>query len=210
MTGPGPDAVALPADGRFAVADVFYPATGGARAGAVLAGDPQFAATLREHTLWLDEVADYEPGALYRRELPALDAVLAELAELAERRPLDLLVVDGYVDLDPEGRPGLGLHAHRVFGVPVVGVAKTAFRGASHAVEVRRGGSTRPLYVTSAGLPPTQAAMMVQQMAGRFRLPDAVRRADQLSRGAHPSPGPSPAPHRPAAIHSCPNFVARK
>lgn len=32
--------------------------------------------------------------------------------------------------LDPEGREGLGSHVHREFGVPVLGVAKTAFRSA--------------------------------------------------------------------------------
>jgi deoxyinosine 3'endonuclease (endonuclease V) len=34
-------------------------------------------------------------------------------------------MVDGYADLDPCGRPGLGAHAHAEFGLPVIGVAKT-------------------------------------------------------------------------------------
>jgi deoxyribonuclease V len=33
-----------------------------------------------------------------------------------------LLVVDGYADLDPAGRPGLGAHAHAEFGIPVIEV----------------------------------------------------------------------------------------
>jgi hypothetical protein len=52
---------------------------------------------------------------------------------------LGLLVIDGYADLDPAGRPGLGAHAHAAFGVPVIGVAKSRFRTASHAVQVLRG-----------------------------------------------------------------------
>jgi len=40
---------------------------------------------------------------------------------------IDLLVIDGYVHLDPHGRPGLGAHAHAEIAVPVIGVAKTAF-----------------------------------------------------------------------------------
>ena len=36
-----------------------------------------------------------------------------------------LLVVDGYADLDPGGRPGLGAHAHAEFGIPVIGLAST-------------------------------------------------------------------------------------
>ena len=50
-----------------------------------------------------------------------------------------LLIVDGYADLDPSGRPGLGAWAYAEFGVPGIGVAKTAFRVATHAVPVARG-----------------------------------------------------------------------
>lgn len=38
-------------------------------------------------------------------------------------------------------------------GVPVIGVAKTAFRTATRAVAAHRGnGATRPLFITAAGL----------------------------------------------------------
>jgi deoxyribonuclease V len=39
---------------------------------------------------------------------------------------MTLLVVDGFADLDPDGGPGLGAHAHAEFAVPVIGVAKSA------------------------------------------------------------------------------------
>jgi deoxyribonuclease V len=76
----------------------------------------------------------------------------------------------------------LGAYAHEAFAVPVIGVAKTAFRGATHAVPVLRGASARPVLVTAAGLPSADAADLVRRMAGRFRIPDALRRADQLAR----------------------------
>jgi deoxyribonuclease V len=155
---------------------VHYPVTGGARAAAVLAADARFALVVAEHVARLAEVAAYRPGHFYARELPALDAVLAQAG------PIDLLVVDGYVDLDPLGAPGLGAHAHARFGVPVIGVAKTAFRTATHAVPVRRGTATRPLYVTAVGLERAEAARLVQAMAGPYRLPDALRRVDRLAR----------------------------
>ena len=72
------------------------------------------------------------------------------------------------------------LHAH--LNVPVIGVAKTTFRTASHAVAVRRGDARRPLYVTSAGIPAERAAALVAGMAGPYRLPDALRRVDALAR----------------------------
>jgi deoxyribonuclease V len=96
---------------------------------------------------------------------------------------LGLLVVDGYADLDPGGRPGLGAHVHAEFGVPVIGVAKTTFRTATHAIPVLRGNSKRPVFVTAAGMPRAEAAELVQLMTGRFRVPDALRRADKLARG---------------------------
>jgi deoxyribonuclease V len=96
-------------------------------------------------------------------------------------------VVNGYADLDSGGRPGLGAHAHAEFGIPVIGVAKTAFRTATHAVPVLRGTSARPLFVTAAGMPRDEAADLVRHMAGQHRLPDAVRRADTLARPGLPA-----------------------
>ncbi|GIH12828.1 endonuclease V [Rugosimonospora africana] len=178
MTAADPDAA--PAGrgraGRYAAVDVHYPPEGGALAAAVLAGDARFANVVAEHVARLTEVAAYRPGHFYARELPALDAVLAGAG------PIDLLIVDGYVDLDPQGSPGLGAHAHARFGVPVIGVAKTAFRTATHAVPVRRGAASRPLYVTAAGVGLTEAAELVRAMTGPYRLPDALRRVDRLAR----------------------------
>jgi deoxyribonuclease V len=164
----------------FAAADVHYPGSGGARAALVLAGDAAFSMVLSERTAFVPEVAPYRPGEFYLRELPPLRAVLDGVRGLA------LLVVDGYADLDPAGRPGLGARAHAELGVPVIGVAKSAFRTATHAVPVLRGTAARPLYVTAAGMPGSEAAELVRRMAGRFRLPDALRRADALARADHP------------------------
>ncbi len=74
--------------------------------------------------------------------------------------------------------PGLGARAHVEFAVPVIGVAKSAFRTVAHAIPVLRGTSARPLYVTAAGMPRSEVASLVQRMADRYRLPDELRRAD--------------------------------
>jgi len=169
--------------GRCGAVDVGYPAGGGATGALVVADGPTFARVVEEAVAHLPVAAPYRPGALYLRELPALLAVVAEVA------PLDLLVVDGFATLAPGGEPGLGAHAHDELGIPVIGVAKAPYRGASHAVPVRRGASARPLWVTSVGLPADEAAALVAGMAGGARLPDALRRADRLSRSPHPGPG---------------------
>ncbi len=164
-----------------AAVDVHYLPAGGAQAAAVLAADAAFAHVLAERTAAVPRVAPYRPGEFYRRELPPIRAVLDDLSGLG------LLVVDGYADLDPAGRPGLGAHAHAEFGIPVIGVAKSQFRTATHAVPVLRGSSARPLFVTAAGMPTADAADLVRRMAGRYRLPDALRRADTLARTPPPA-----------------------
>jgi deoxyribonuclease V len=164
----------------FAAVDVYYPPPGGAVAALVVARDATFSTVVAERTASVAEVEPYQPGQFALRELPPVLAVLADAG------PLDLLVIDGYVHLDPAGRPGLGAHLHAHLGVPIIGVAKTAFHTATHAIPVRRGRATRPLYVTAAGLPATHAATLVHQMTGPYRLPNALRRADTLTRTTTP------------------------
>lgn len=122
-----------------------------------------------------DPPAPYRSGAFYERELPFVVAIIDRL------RPLDLVIVDGYVWLGPE-RPGLGWYVHDRTKLPIVGVAKTRFEGAA-AIEVMRGTSARPLYVTAVGCDAADAANHLRTMHGEFRIPTLVGRADALARG---------------------------
>jgi deoxyribonuclease V len=161
----------------FVAVDVHYLDDFSARAAIVAAPDERFSRINSTETAIVRVDAPYQPGAFYLRELPPLRAIIPTSGRHA------LIVVDGYVTLDPEGRPGLGQHVHTEFGVPVIGVAKTPFKTATHAAQVRRGRSSRPLYVTAAGIGVVDAARVVGEMAGRFRLPDALKLADRLARG---------------------------
>jgi deoxyribonuclease V len=115
-----PDGEPVEIFARCGAVDVYYPPSGGARAALVVAADPAFDTVVDERVAWLAQVASYEPGAFFRRELPATRAVLNGVPNM------DLLIVDGYVDLDPAGRPGLGAKLHDELGVPVIGVDKAA------------------------------------------------------------------------------------
>jgi deoxyribonuclease V len=163
--------------GIFAAVDVHYLGAAGARAALLTATDPRFSVVADSRTTLVPDPGPYRPGEFYLRELPPLRAILLGAEGLT------LIVVDGYVDLDPAGKPGLGAFVHREFKVPVIGVAKTRFLTATHAKQVRRGASARPLFVTAAGLSIADAAALVSEMAGPFRIPDALRRADRLARG---------------------------
>jgi deoxyribonuclease V len=173
----------------FVAVDVHYLQDSRARAAIVTACDRRFSAIARTDTAEVSAGAEYQPGEFYRRELPPLQALIPRSGRLA------LIVVDGFVDLDTKGRPGLGAHVHAEFGVPVIGVAKSPFRTATHAALVLRGRSSRPLYVTAAGMPIADAAHLTREMAGSFRLPDALKLADRLARGLEL---PEPKLSRPA------------
>lgn len=119
----------------------------------------------------------YTSGEFYRRELKYLLAMIGAL----DTWP-DLVVVDGYVWLGA-GRPGLGAHLHKsLSGTPVVGVAKREFQGNSAAIEVLRGTSKRPLYVTAVGIDVGDSAKRIAAMAGVHRIPALLKRADDLAR----------------------------
>lgn len=151
-----------------------------ALAACVLASDWSAATVTREFTSPIRNVASYEPGEFFRRELPCLLAALQHVTE-----PLDAILVDGYVWLDAHARLGLGARLYEAIDrrTPVVGVAKSAFAGSDFALPVLRGNSQRPLWVTAVGIDPQSAASGVRAMHGPFRVPTLLKRADQLCRG---------------------------
>lgn len=167
--------VTLPDRVRLVVTDVAYRDDVGCAAAVVTdRWQSQFATEV--HAALRTPVAPYVPGEFRDRELPCLTAVLDGL------RP-EVVLVDGYVWLDADGRKGLGAWLYEAIGVPVVGVAKTAFHGSPHARHVLRGQSRVPLYVTAVGIDPDEAAAGVAAMHGAHRLPTLLTLADHTARG---------------------------
>lgn len=166
----------------IAFVDVQY-AADHAIAGCVLSRGWSDAVAEREWTVRVAPIAPYEPGQFFKRELPCLLAVL-------ERAPrLEAIVIDGYVWLDEARTPGLGAHLFSALSgvTPVIGVAKTAFKGSPMAVALPRPGSTKPLFVTSAGIEQPRAAELIGALHGAFRIPTMIARVDRLARG-HSTP----------------------
>ena len=164
--------------------DVHYDDTGAAAAALVFASwtDVEPGA---DYTVKLGQVGEYEPGKFYLRELPPLLAVIDQLPD-----SVHTFVLDAYCHLDADGSPGLGAYLlerlpPRFGAAPtVVGVAKNRFRGTTHAAEVRRGESARPLFVTSIGLPYDEAGEKIRRMYGEFRIPTLIKQVDRLCRDA--------------------------
>ncbi len=134
------------------------------------------AVPLSEYTAAFNGVEPYVPGRFFKRELPCLLAVLEKVHE-----PLDQIVVDGFVALGD--RPGLGMHLWEALDrrVAVIGVAKNHIRYAT-PVEVVRGSSKRPLYVTAVGIDPPAAVEAIRRMHGANRIPTLLKRVDRLTR----------------------------
>ena len=147
-----------------------------ARAAAVVFKDWQDCQPLAQYTIDCEEVEPYQPGQFFKRELPCLLAALSIV-----KQEISAVIVDGYVSLGD--RPGLGIHlweaTNRQF--PIIGVAKSVFRGAG-GVRVARGRSRRPLYVTAIGMDEETAAERIKEMHGGARIPTLLKRADELSR----------------------------
>ncbi|MGV3663214.1 MAG: endonuclease V [Prosthecobacter sp.] len=164
----------------IACLDVHYTETV-AHAAAVVFDDWTAAAALEEKVVRVEDIQPYVPGEFYRRELPCLLAILQALP------PVEIVVIDGYVWLG-SSKPGLGAHLHQALGgaVVVIGVAKTKYASADAAcvVEILRGTSERPLYITAAGMSAEAAAEHVRSMRGDYRTPTLLRCVDHLCRHA--------------------------
>jgi deoxyribonuclease V len=167
-------------DGLKAAVDVHYDeAEGRALAAAVIFASWADEAPARTRVRWHQGLEPYVSGELYRRELPCL---LPLLEEVRRETRLDVVLVDGHVDLG-EARPGLGRHLFEALRgeVEVVGVAKRPFEGAL-SLPVRRGRSERPLWVSSTRSA-EDASRQVAAMHGAGRIPTLLRLVDRLARG---------------------------
>lgn len=125
-----------------------------------------------------DNVAPYQPGQFYQRELPCIMALLAGI----DPATLSAIIVDCHVYLDNAGSIGLGGRLYQALGqkIPVIGVAKKPFGdNARYVIEVLRGASTRPLYVSAAGVDCATAAQYVRQMHGKYRIPTLLSLLDR-------------------------------
>jgi deoxyribonuclease V len=130
----------------------------------------------------LDNVAPYEAGLFYKRELPCILSLLEDIDQA-----LEAIVIDGYVTLGESKQPGLGRYLYESIGksVPVIGVAKTEFVGTPGECRVFRGKSRSPLYVTTIGMPLAEARAHIEEMHGKHRIPTLLKRVDEISRGSN-------------------------
>ena len=132
----------------------------------------------------IDKVANYEPGCFYKRELPCIEELLKQI----DVKSLCAIVVDGYVYLDDEKRPGLGHYLYEKLSkeTPVIGVAKNEFiNNKQNTKEVLRGESLNPLFVTAVGYDLDEAAEGVTKMHGEHRMPTLLKLLDNNTKNSN-------------------------
>jgi deoxyribonuclease V len=135
----------------------------------------------KTHIVYKYDVADYESGAFYKRELPCIINIM----EFVDLEMVECIVVDSYVYLDDDDKKGLGYYVYEHFEgkTPVIGVAKTSFHNNTKNVyPILRGSSLSPLYVSSIGIELEVAAQHVVSMAGEFRMPTLLKLLDTLTK----------------------------
>lgn len=126
-----------------------------------------------------DFLEAYIPGQFYKRELPCILKLLDE----HELSP-DVILIDGYVYLDRQQRPGLGMHLYHALDgrCPIIGVAKSRFYSFDENAELYRGSSKNPLFVTAAGMDNDRARQRIREMHGDNRVPTLLKLVDRLCR----------------------------
>jgi len=159
--------------------DVYYYNENKAKIAGILFEDWEATEPLKIVSTNFDRVKNYEPGNFYKRELPCI----MELLKLIDMDTVDIIIIDGYVYLENQNSPGLGLHLYNTLEkkIPVIGVAKTYFHK-SIAEKTFRGKSQTPLYITSVGLETDKAANLIKNMHGNHRIPKLLKLLDQETR----------------------------
>jgi len=150
-----------------------------ATAAAILFEDWQDSEPNEELTIRCTDVQGYQPGSFYPRELKPLRKILAQIND-----QVNCFVIDAYCHLSQQGAPGLGAYFYELLPEDsvVIGVAKNRFRDTKHAIEVMRGESQKPLFVTAIGKEYSVAAQCIESMAGDFRIPTMLKAVDRLCR----------------------------
>ncbi|MFY1046201.1 endonuclease V [Chryseobacterium sp. GP-SGM7] len=125
--------------------------------------------------------SDYESGAFYKRELPCILSLLKKI----DLQNGDLIIVDGYVTLDNNGKIGLGGYLYQSLDkkYPIIGIAKNSFNSEDcQRRTVFRGESKTPLFLTAIGIDVDETHSNIINMHGNYRIPALLKKLDQLTR----------------------------
>ena len=148
-------------------------------------------ALVHTDTIYTKVTSEYIPGEFYKRELPGIIQIIEKL--INEKPDLwdkiSVIITDSFLKLktDVMEWDGLGIYLSKYLkskGCEKViwGVAKSKFGDCDKISElVCRGESEKPLFVQST-VDNKIAANAVKHFNGKYRIPDMLKKVDQLSR----------------------------
>lgn len=131
-----------------------------------------------EYTEEIEGIEDYVSGQFYKRELPCILKVLEKVKE-----DIDIIIIDGFIWAGEDKR-GLGGHLFESINnkPPIIGVAKSHLNESTAYMEIFRGKSSNPLYISAIGMDLNYSAVLIKNLKGDFRIPYTLKRVDKLSR----------------------------
>lgn len=127
------------------------------------------------------DVEEYVSGEFYKRELPCILSLLSKI----ELEKITAIIIDGFVFLNDENKFGLGAYLYEKLDkkIPIIGVAKKDFATIDeNRIELFRGKSKNPLFITSVGIDLVQASEKIKEMSGEHRIPTLLKELDRLTR----------------------------
>lgn len=133
------------------------------------------------YTETLENVEEYRSGEFYKRELPCILSLFRKL----QIENVGIIIIDGFVFLDDNQKPGLGgrLYKELESKIPIVGVAKTNFATIEkNKRQLLRGESKNPLYITAVGIDLDKATALIESMSGENRIPTLLKTLDMLTK----------------------------
>ncbi|MTI31279.1 endonuclease V [Xanthovirga aplysinae] len=126
-------------------------------------------------------VKEYVSGEFYKRELPCILTLLKKF----DLENIELIIIDGYVQLNKDGKLGLGGYLYKALNgkIPVIGIAKSSFYSAKGIIkELIRGQSKKPLYISSIGIESVKACKLIKSMSGDYRIPTLLQILDSKTK----------------------------
>jgi len=151
----------------------------GALAAAVAFDAWDAAEPTRTYTSPIPHIEKARRGELDLRRIACIIQLLREHALEPE-----LVLIDGFVDLDAKETPALGRHLYHALGgrAAVIGVSKASNPALPPQFEVFREEEAGPLLVTSVGIDIGAAKAGLRAMHGRKRVPTLLKRVARIAR----------------------------
>lgn len=133
------------------------------------------------YTATIDEVAPYVPGEFYKRELPCILKVLAQI----DLKSVTAIIVDGHVFVHDDKTYGLGGYLWEALDKknPIIGIAKKSFINTKKvSTPVLRGSSEKPLFVSCIGIDKETVLENVNLLHGEHRMPTILKLLDAITK----------------------------